>query len=86
MYILTRFLLVLFVVLGMSKAYSMRCGNDIVSTGDSYSYMISKCGNPVSSNEDFFRDRGYYIYKLDGGAVYTVVTLKNVITDINMGR
>lgn len=86
MYILTRFILVLVVVLGVSHAYAMRCGNDIINTGDSTQTLIQKCGQPQFKVEDFFKDRAQYMYYMNDGSVYTVVTLKNIITDIDMDR
>lgn len=85
MYILQRFAVVLFFVLGVDYAYSMRCSNNLVTEGDSVIKLLSDCGAPLYKTEDFFRDRATYVYKIDS-AVYTITLLKNIITDIDMDR
>lgn len=57
---ITRFIfLVIFSSIVSAPAFSLRCGSDLVSKGNSQSRVLKKCGEPEAKyNRTIFRSRG----------------------------
>lgn len=74
------------VTLAANGAYALRCGGQIVTTGDSTASVIEKCGIPDSGYSDHYGDNQSVTYKNDAGAEETVTILNGQVTDVEMKR
>lgn len=76
---------ILCMMLDVGVANAMRCGNDVITEGDSAG-KLSQCETPTYSNTDVWNEQSVYEIRKNDGSVYTVHVLNNVIQSIEMSR
>lgn len=86
MYTIARFLLVVIVLLGISNVYAMRCGNSVITEGDTEQHLLASCPSPPTVTQDFFKDNTFYFYKFTDGSCYSVTSFHGTVSSIAMSR
>lgn len=77
--------IILCMMLGIGEKHAMRCGNNVITEGDSAS-KLSQCETPSYSNTDVWNEQSVYEIRKNDGSVYTIHVLNNVIQSIDMDR
>lgn len=70
----------------VSNGWTMRCGNEIITEGDSEYSLSTKCGNPEGVSTDVWGDKKELYYKDNGGGVNRVEVLNGKVVNIEFER
>ena len=80
-------LIILVFTLLETCAFGMRCGNQLVYTGDYEYQVISKCGNPIYAGSlGVFSDLTMMAYKQEGGMTETLIFRLGRLESIDSNR
>jgi hypothetical protein len=87
--ILPTTLLIFFIMLTLSsQALAFRCGNDIISKGDTAASVQNKCGDPYQISSGIDNSNGEYIYNWfyncgEGDFIYVLIIKNGIIVKID---
>jgi hypothetical protein len=76
----------LVISLFISTAQAMRCGNQLVTEGDTVAQIYEKCGEPSASYGDVWGDKQERVYKDGNGGQETIKILNGRVTDVEFNR